>query len=50
MIDLKYELGDVITSDAPASALYKRECTVVSIDYTLIGIVTDGIESVMFVE
>jgi len=50
MIDLKYELGDVITSDAPASSLYKRECTVVFVDYTLIGIITDGIESIIFVE
>jgi hypothetical protein len=49
MNDLTYEVGDVITTDNKESRLYRRECTVVCADKSMVGVITEGIDEVVFV-
>jgi len=45
---MEYEPGDVVTSFKTSSPIYKRDCTIVHADKSMVGMITDGLEFVHY--
>jgi len=49
-IDLPYSVGDLMTYNKKESPFFRRDCVVAFSDLSLVGLITDGLPFVAFVE